>query len=133
MRRALVPVLLLAAACARSEAERLADMTSPDPFERVMAVTALAQPHRPEALPLVLDALDDPDTQVREAAGTALTRMGAAAAPGLLEGLRPGAAPRDRLRSLAALPLLGEAAAKPLAGALLDGAHDHDVVLNAFA
>jgi HEAT repeat protein len=129
MRACLALTLLLAAGCARSEAEWLAELSSPDPFERVLAVTALAQTGGTAMLPRVLSALDDPDAQVREAAGAALARLGPAAAPPLLEGLRPEASARDRERATSTRPLLGAAAAAPLADALLDGQHDTHAVL----
>jgi HEAT repeat protein len=124
MRRPLALLLLLVAACARSEADWIGKLASPDPFERVLAVTALAQGGRPDLLARVLDALNDPDEQVRAAAGAALARLGEQAAPPLILGLLPDAPARDRERAMDTLPLLGDAAAAPLAEALLDGKHD---------
>jgi len=123
VRRLALALLLGAAGCAKSEAEWIADLAAPEPFARVLAVTALAKAGRSETLPLLLAALDDPSEEVRAATGAALARWGDPAAPPLIEALRPEASQVDRHRALATLPLLGAHAAAPLVEALLDGEH----------
>ncbi|MBM3986240.1 MAG: hypothetical protein FJ296_11240, partial [Planctomycetes bacterium] len=67
MPRAPLPLLacLLAAACSKGESEWVADLSAPEPFARVLAVTALAESRKPEVLPHVLAALDDVSEDVR--------------------------------------------------------------------
>ena len=134
MRRARWPslaLLIAAAACARSTDDWLAELSAPEPFARVLAVTALAEVGGPEELPHVLAALDDPNEDVRAAAGAALARLGDPALATLLSALKPGVSAVDRERVMATLPLLGARVAEPLADALFDGKHGTKAVLSA--
>jgi len=130
--RSTLPLLLATlAACARTADEWLAELASPEPFTRVLAVTALAELGQQDALPQVLAALDDPSEEVRAAAGAALARLGPPAMATLLAALKPGASAVDRERVLVSLPLLGAKAAEPLMAALFDGQHGTQAVLSA--
>src|SRR5262245_55813125 len=131
VRSALPLLLVLLAACARTADEWLADLAAPEPFTRVLAVTALAELGQQDALPHVLAALDDPSDEVRAAAGASLARLGPPAMATLLSALKPGAPAVDRERVLVCLPLLGPQAAEPLVAALFDGQHGTQAVLSA--
>lgn len=127
----LLACLALLTACARSEAEWLAELQAEEPFARVLAVTALAQSGQPEVVPHLLAALDDVSEDVRAAGGAGLARLAPHVVPRLLSTLEPGAAPSARRQALEAVPSVAEEAALPLAEALLDGRHEPSAVLAA--
>src|SRR5262245_8181089 len=130
--RSALPLLVVAlAACARTADEWLAQLASPEPFTRVLAVTALAESGQQDALPQVRAALDDPSAAARASPGPSLARLGPPAMARLLSALKPGAPAIDRERVLVSLPLLGERAAEPLVTALFDGEHGTQAVLSA--